>query len=164
MRPPLSISYHRNSTISIKCMVVVEFSRGSKLGLVTCMSSFVSLALHVVWPLPVILSDTLIYRFLLFLLVSSGSVSILPTLLFLTTGVIRELAPADAEVVPGAVGTALQTLKALATSPCSRNGPPEVTEQWINLLQSTLASIIEFSKTPGKLELCVLKSFFPPPT
>ncbi|XP_035692964.1 HEAT repeat-containing protein 5B-like [Branchiostoma floridae] len=73
-----------------------------------------------------------------------GSVSVLPTILFLTTGVLRETScqAGDARL-PLPVSTALQSLKSLASSPLARDDA--CATEWTRLLQSTLATILDFS-------------------
>ncbi|KAF6204448.1 hypothetical protein GE061_002789 [Apolygus lucorum] len=79
----------------------------------------------------------------------SGGVAILPTILFLTTGVLKETGCPTKPTpdVPGEVTGALQCLRAVASHPYS--GHPDVVEQWRLLLQSTLAKIIDLGKTGG---------------
>ena len=74
--------------------------------------------------------------------------SILPTLLFLTTGIVKELAPQDASSVPPPVGAALQTLKCLCSHSYSRD--ITVKDQWMASLRSALATMLHYAKT-GKI-------------
>ena len=71
----------------------------------------------------------------------------LPTILYLTTGVLRELAPKGATNLPPVISAALQCLKTLCSSPLCRD--PRCSAGWIKHLQSTLATIIEYSQ-PGQ--------------
>jgi HEAT repeat-containing protein 5 len=76
-----------------------------------------------------------------------GSESVLPTILYLTTGVLKQLAPRGAAgVLSPVVSTALQCLKALCSSPLSRD--PRCADGWKRNLQSALATILEFAN-PG---------------
>lgn len=79
-----------------------------------------------------------------------GAVSILPTLLYLTTGVIKECAiksSADSTVLATTtpVTAALHCLRVLATDKYCKDSRCE--EQWKTLLQSALAKIIDLAKT-----------------
>ncbi|CAH1791410.1 unnamed protein product [Owenia fusiformis] len=82
-----------------------------------------------------------------------GTVSILPTVLFLTTNVVRELAAKSADMTPvsSAVTTALQSLRTLCSSPMTTN--PQVGGEWVQMLQSAMATVIEFSKPGAVLKL-----------
>ncbi|XP_066155601.1 HEAT repeat-containing protein 5B isoform X1 [Euwallacea fornicatus] len=71
-----------------------------------------------------------------------GALAILPTLLFLGTGILKE-APTSA---PGA----LQLLKTLASDERANN------KEWRHLLQSALAKVIDLAKTPGPDEAAPL--------
>ncbi|KAJ8688360.1 hypothetical protein QAD02_024155 [Eretmocerus hayati] len=80
----------------------------------------------------------------------SGSVVILPTLLFLTTGVIRETATRSEDNVTKTgnetpIHAALLCLKNLAVHKYSRD--PRCQNEWTMLLQSALAKIIDLAKT-----------------
>lgn len=80
----------------------------------------------------------------------TGSTAILPTLLYLTTGVIRETAVKSENnmIKTGSdtpVHAALHCLKNLAMNKFSRD--PRSQEQWTTLLQSALAKIIDLAKT-----------------
>lgn len=81
---------------------------------------------------------------------NSGAVSILPTLLYLTTGVIKECAVKNsgdsavlATTVP--VTAALHCLRMLAIDKYCKDSRSD--EQWKTLLQSALAKIIDLTKT-----------------
>ena len=77
----------------------------------------------------------------------AGSVTVLPTVLYLTTGVLREMAPKGATNLPPVISAALQCLKMLCSSPLCRD--PRCSAGWIRHLQSTLATVIEYSQ-PGQ--------------
>lgn len=79
--------------------------------------------------------------------VFAGSVSILPTELFLMTGVIKELAPSMAETVPNVVTVVLQCLKTLCSSMFTKD--PACAADWVRLLQSSVATVLDFAK-PGR--------------
>ncbi|XP_046614986.1 HEAT repeat-containing protein 5B isoform X2 [Neodiprion virginianus] len=79
-----------------------------------------------------------------------GAIAILPTLLYLTTGVIRETAIRtdndNSGVGPGApVHGALHCLKSLMTNKYATDARSE--QQWKTLLQSALAKIVDLAKT-----------------
>ncbi|XP_048508039.1 HEAT repeat-containing protein 5B isoform X2 [Athalia rosae] len=79
-----------------------------------------------------------------------GAIAILPTLLYLTTGVIRETAVRSdndsAGAGPGApVHGALHCLKSLMTEKYATDARSE--QQWKTLLQSALAKIVDLAKT-----------------
>lgn len=77
-----------------------------------------------------------------------GAQSVLPTVLYLTTGVIKEMASKSANQVNAAnnvaVQAALHCLKTLATDKYSRD---ERCDVWHKLLQSALAKVIDLAKT-----------------
>jgi len=77
----------------------------------------------------------------------AGSVSVLPTVLYLTTGVLREMAPKGAVNLPAVISAALQSLKTLCSSPLCKD--PRCSAGWVRHLQSTLATVIEYSQ-PGQ--------------
>lgn len=79
-----------------------------------------------------------------------GAISILPTVLYLTTGVIKEMATKninDTTVMANnvSVQAALHCLKMLATDKYSRD--EQCGETWRKLLQSALAKVIDLAKT-----------------
>ena len=74
--------------------------------------------------------------------------TILPTVLFLITGVLRETAVRTSDnSVPMPVSAALQGIKTIITSPLAR--VESMQTQWTGLVRSTLASVLEYSQ-PGK--------------
>lgn len=80
-------------------------------------------------------------------LVFTGSMTILPTVLFLITGVLRETAVKTADKsVPVPVSAALQGIKTIITCPMARIESMQT--QWTGLVRSSLASVIEYSQ-PG---------------
>lgn len=78
-----------------------------------------------------------------------GGVAILPTVLYLLTGVLKECGrPFESEGEDGSQALMTVVLDALATlaqHPYATD--PRSTHQWCNLLQSALANIIDLSKT-----------------
>ncbi|KAL4641370.1 HEAT repeat-containing protein 5B [Arapaima gigas] len=75
----------------------------------------------------------------------AGSMTILPTILFLITGVLRETAVKTADnTVPLPVSAALQGIKTIITSPLSR--VEKTHKQWTGLVRSSLASVLEYSQ------------------
>ena len=77
----------------------------------------------------------------------AGSVSILPTILFLVTGVVRECGTEASEgVTSPCVAAALQCLKSLCCSPFTRD--PACATSWTTLLRSALATVLDVAK-PG---------------
>uniref|UniRef100_A0A8C4ZT11 HEAT repeat containing 5B n=1 Tax=Gadus morhua TaxID=8049 RepID=A0A8C4ZT11_GADMO len=75
----------------------------------------------------------------------AGSMTILPTALFLITGVLRETALKNADLsVPMPVSAALQGLKTIITSPLARADSTQT--QWTSLVRSSLASVLEYSQ------------------
>uniref|UniRef100_A0A672YQH3 HEAT repeat-containing protein 5B n=1 Tax=Sphaeramia orbicularis TaxID=375764 RepID=A0A672YQH3_9TELE len=75
----------------------------------------------------------------------AGSMTILPTVLFLITGVLRETAVKTADgSVPAPVSAALQGIKTILTSPLARVDAMET--QWTGLVRSSLASVLENSR------------------
>ncbi|XP_067840211.1 HEAT repeat-containing protein 5B isoform X2 [Heptranchias perlo] len=83
----------------------------------------------------------------------TGSMTVLPTILFLITGVLRETAvkSTDKHVSPP-VTAALQGIKTIITSPLAKSD--EIHKQWKGLVCSSLASILEYSK-PDESKPCV---------
>lgn len=89
-----------------------------------------------------------------------GAVAILPTILYLTTGVIKESATKSihdptvmATAVP--VTAALHCLKTLATNKYCKD--ERSGEDWYKLLQSALAKVIDLAKT-GKENIVSLSA------
>lgn len=75
--------------------------------------------------------------------------TILPTVLFLVTGVLKETAVKTPDnSVPVPVAAALQSIKTIFTSPIARM--ESVQTQWTSLVRSSLASVLEYSQ-PGEL-------------
>ncbi|KAF3842288.1 hypothetical protein F7725_024239 [Dissostichus mawsoni] len=75
----------------------------------------------------------------------AGSMTILPTVLFLITGVLRETALKTADnSVPVTVTAALQGIKTIITSPLARVEGMQT--QWSGLVRSGLASVLENSQ------------------
>ncbi|KAM3606451.1 uncharacterized protein V6R79_016443 [Siganus canaliculatus] len=75
----------------------------------------------------------------------AGSMTILPTVLFLITGVLRETAVKTADnSVPAPVSAALQAIKTIITSPLARVERTQT--QWTGLVRSSLASVLEHSQ------------------
>ncbi|XP_013861388.1 HEAT repeat-containing protein 5B isoform X2 [Austrofundulus limnaeus] len=75
----------------------------------------------------------------------SGGMTILPTVLFLITGVLRETAIKTADnSVPVPVSAALQGIKTIVTSPLARS--ESIQTQWTGLVRSSLASVLEYSQ------------------
>ncbi|XP_028278797.1 HEAT repeat-containing protein 5B isoform X1 [Parambassis ranga] len=75
----------------------------------------------------------------------AGSMTILPTVLFLITGVLRETAVKTADnSVPVPVSAALQGIKTIITSPTTR--AESMQTQWTGLVRSSLASVLEYSQ------------------
>ncbi|XP_015218632.1 HEAT repeat-containing protein 5B isoform X1 [Lepisosteus oculatus] len=75
----------------------------------------------------------------------AGSMTILPTILFLITGVLRETAVKTADSqVPPPVSAALQGIKTIITSPLAR--VEKTRQQWTGLVRSSLASVLEYSQ------------------
>ncbi|CAI9730243.1 repeat-containing 5B-like isoform X2 [Octopus vulgaris] len=78
----------------------------------------------------------------------AGSVTILPTILYLITSVLRETAARSAErKSPVIVTSCLQCLKTLCSS--QFNKEDTVSNDWLKMLQSSLATILDFSQ-PGE--------------
>ncbi|XP_070152954.1 HEAT repeat-containing protein 5B isoform X1 [Polyergus mexicanus] len=97
----------------------------------------ISLSLNIMESLPILCSP-------------QGAVAILPTLLYLATGVIRETAirTDNENSKPGAeapVHAALHCVKCLISNKYARDHRSQ--EQWTGLLQSALAKIIDLAKT-----------------
>lgn len=84
-------------------------------------------------------------HFLLFPFSFAGGMTILPTVLFLITGVLRETAVKTADnSVPVPVSAALQGIKTIITSPLAR--VESLQTQWTGLVRSSLASVLEYSQ------------------
>lgn len=77
-----------------------------------------------------------------------GCMTVLPTILFLITRVLKETAVKSADnQVPPPVSAALQGIKTIVTLPTVKTD--ETQNQWASLIRSTLASVLEYSQ-PGK--------------
>ncbi|XP_062375068.1 HEAT repeat-containing protein 5B isoform X2 [Sardina pilchardus] len=75
----------------------------------------------------------------------AGSMTILPTVLFLITGVLRETAVKTPDhSVPVPVSAALQGIKTIITSPLAR--AEKTHKQWTSLVWSSLASVLEYAQ------------------
>ncbi|NXW34325.1 HTR5B protein, partial [Phaetusa simplex] len=75
----------------------------------------------------------------------AGCMTILPTILFLITRVLKETAVKSADnQVPPPVSAALQAIKTIVTLPTVKTD--ETQKQWTGLIRSTLASILEYSQ------------------
>lgn len=71
-----------------------------------------------------------------------GCMQVLPTLLFLVMGVLKE---ASQQGLAPAVGAALQGLRTLVSLPLAQN--EELSSEWTSLLRSALARILDWSKS-----------------
>lgn len=79
--------------------------------------------------------------------------TILPTVLFLITGVLRETAVKTSDnSVPTPVSAALQGIKTLLGSPPARVEKTQT--QWSALVRSSLATVLEYSQ-PGEMMSCI---------
>uniref|UniRef100_A0AAZ3QB08 HEAT repeat-containing protein 5B n=1 Tax=Oncorhynchus tshawytscha TaxID=74940 RepID=A0AAZ3QB08_ONCTS len=75
----------------------------------------------------------------------AGSMTILPTVLFLITGVLKETAVKTPDnSIPLPVSAALQGIKTIITCPLSR--AEKTPTQWTGLIRSSLASVLEYSQ------------------
>uniref|UniRef100_A0A8C0BQT8 HEAT repeat-containing protein 5B n=1 Tax=Buteo japonicus TaxID=224669 RepID=A0A8C0BQT8_9AVES len=75
----------------------------------------------------------------------AGCMTVLPTILFLITRVLKETAVKSTDnQVPPPVSAALQGIKTIVTLP--RVKTDETQKQWTGLIRSTLASILEYSQ------------------
>ncbi|KAL6466465.1 hypothetical protein MHYP_G00242690 [Metynnis hypsauchen] len=75
----------------------------------------------------------------------AGSMTILPTVLFLICGVLKETAVKTPDgSVPLPVSAALQGIKTIITSPLGR--VEKTQQQWTSLVRSSLASVLEYSQ------------------
>ncbi|KAG7511750.1 HEAT repeat-containing protein 5B isoform X2 [Solea senegalensis] len=75
----------------------------------------------------------------------AGSMTILPTVLYLITGVLRETALKTSDnLVPLPASAALQGIKTIITSPLAR--VEGIQTQWSSLVRSSLASVLEYSQ------------------
>jgi len=97
----------------------------------------------------------LINSLIVFILFLKGAIAILPTLLYLATGVIRETAiRTDNDSTKSSsetpVHAALHCVKSLTNNKYARDHRSQ--EQWTGLLRSALAKIIDLAKT-GTLTL-----------
>lgn len=69
--------------------------------------------------------------------------AILPTVLYLTTGVIKESGQQD-NVQHGVINAAVELLNAMGNDKLAQY--PDTKQQWSMLMQSVLAKIIDLSK------------------
>uniref|UniRef100_A0A8C8VM89 HEAT repeat-containing protein 5B n=1 Tax=Pelusios castaneus TaxID=367368 RepID=A0A8C8VM89_9SAUR len=78
----------------------------------------------------------------------AGCMTILPTILFLITRVLKETAIKSVDnQVPPPVSAALQGIKSIVTLSMAKT--EETQKQWTGLIRSTLASILEYSQPEG---------------
>lgn len=89
----------------------------------------------------------------------AGSISLLPTVLYLITGVLREMSSKSSErKSPVVVNSCLCTLKSLSTSPFLSDD--SINERWLQLLQSALKTVLNSAKQtddkPGMEEVTLL--------
>lgn len=90
--------------------------------------------------------------FFFFSTIFTGSMTILPTVLFLITGVLRETAVKTSDnLVPLPVSAALQGIKTIITSPLAR--VESMQTQWTSLVRSSLASVLEYSQPGGQMQV-----------
>ncbi|KAF6725662.1 HEAT repeat-containing protein 5B [Oryzias melastigma] len=76
---------------------------------------------------------------------AAGGMTILPTVLFLITGVLRDTAIKTPDnSVPLPVAAALQGIKVILTSPMAR--VESIQTRWTALVRSSLASVLEYSQ------------------
>uniref|UniRef100_A0A3P9KXT8 HEAT repeat-containing protein 5B n=2 Tax=Oryzias latipes TaxID=8090 RepID=A0A3P9KXT8_ORYLA len=76
---------------------------------------------------------------------AAGGMTILPTVLFLITGVLRDTAIKTPDnSVPPPVAAALQGIKVILTSPMAR--VESIQTRWTALVRSSLASVLEYSQ------------------
>lgn len=104
----------------------------------------------VIFLILVIESSGKVYLLTQLTLYPAGSVSVLPTILCLTTNVLRETAEPslDGKSAP-TVTSCMQALRSLAT--CSFVKDPRCANDWEKFLQSTLATILDYSNPGIKL-------------
>uniref|UniRef100_A0A8C3AV72 HEAT repeat-containing protein 5B n=1 Tax=Cyclopterus lumpus TaxID=8103 RepID=A0A8C3AV72_CYCLU len=89
----------------------------------------------------------------------AGSMTILPTVLFLITGVLREAAVKTADnSVPVTVSAALQGIKTIITSPLAR--VESMQTQWTGLVRSSLASVLEHSPDMDQVSMLTAITLF----
>ncbi|KAL8611166.1 hypothetical protein ACOMHN_064456 [Nucella lapillus] len=75
-----------------------------------------------------------------------GAVTILPTILHLTTSVVRELATRSADTIaPTVIAACLQSLKLLCTN--EMKADETVASDWLRLLQSAVITMLHYGKT-----------------
>ncbi|XP_014249011.1 HEAT repeat-containing protein 5B isoform X1 [Cimex lectularius] len=79
-----------------------------------------------------------------------GAANILPTVLYLTTGVLKEVGCRPFAVSTGELSGVLHCLRAVCCHPYSLN--TKTSSQWKALLQSTLAKIIDLAKTGNDIK------------
>ncbi|XP_040206730.1 HEAT repeat-containing protein 5B isoform X1 [Rana temporaria] len=76
----------------------------------------------------------------------AGCMTILPTILYLITKILKETAiKASDNQVPLPVSTCLQAIKTVITSPSAKTEKTQ--KKWTDLIRSTLASILEYPQT-----------------
>uniref|UniRef100_A0A1A9X2M8 HEAT repeat-containing protein 5A n=1 Tax=Glossina brevipalpis TaxID=37001 RepID=A0A1A9X2M8_9MUSC len=84
-----------------------------------------------------------------------GALSILPTILYMTTSIIKEIANKsiiDSTILANtmAIQTGLEVLESVCQDKWAQH--PSVTTDWQELLQSSLATIVDLTKTAGNSE------------
>lgn len=97
---------------------------------------------------PLLSSVVLLMPDLMHLCSPMGAVTILPTILHLTTSVVRELAARGADTkAPTVIAACLQTLKLLCTNDLIKDSG--VGGDWVQLLQSAVITVLDYGK-PGE--------------
>lgn len=134
----------------------------SQRGYMPCEESgkLIAAALNIMESLPILcspqgkclLSNICLFKclFLIHIILILGAIAILPTLLYLSTGVIRETAvrtdnECNKTTSDTPVHAALHCIKSLTTNKYAKDHRSQ--EQWTSLLQSALAKIIDLAKT-----------------
>jgi len=77
-----------------------------------------------------------------------ASVNVLPSVLYLLTSCLREVALIKDSSAQTSVSATLQALKQLTSSPYTQN--PKCSKDWIDLLQSALATVLSDAKTSAE--------------
>ncbi|XP_074651872.1 HEAT repeat-containing protein 5B-like [Tubulanus polymorphus] len=86
----------------------------------------------------------------------AGSISILPSILYLMTSVLRELSTSAAVETncPTCTTAVLQSLKSLVVCPIMRD--PLCIDDWVKLLQSTMVSLLDMAKPDEEREMAAM--------
>lgn len=142
-----TLSPNKITSISIVPKRISQYGDRLLIKVLGCLSNLTSLASPHGWYFLFLITNLFDSFFnTLFLLL--GAISILPTILYLTTGIIKETGQQD-NVHRGVINAAVELLESMANDKHSQY--PDTKDQWSALMLSVLRKIIDLSKN-GELQ------------